>query len=133
MSINSKLLSLITPEVHGVLWLTKESLTEVTELHETLDYLVDGKVFQFLNKMTIKNPEFEDNQFNYFISKSFDRPFFLIHKKGHVSPKKDFSQIKNLLASNSKEDELSILVISHESFSHIKDFKDLGINVQIYS
>ena len=133
MSIDSKLLSLIDSSVNGILWLTKDSIAEQTHIHETLDYLVDGRLYQFLNQMNIKEPNFENNDFSFFISKSFDQPFFLIHKKGQIDLKKDTGTIKSIFESNTDLKEISLFVIGSDQPNLISSFEKGGIKAQSYS
>ena len=133
MSINQELLSQIKPHINGILWLTSSPLREVSEYHETLDSLVDGILYQFLNKVMMNDPEYDSDSFNYFVSQSFGSPFFLIHKKGTIDTKKDLTQIKNLLQSNSEEEELTLMIISASGVNFTKDLKKLGIEAITYT
>ena len=133
MSINQDFLSQIKPDISGVLWLTNTPLREKSDLHETLDYLVDGRLYQFLNKVTLDNPEYDSDLFNYFVSQSFGSPFFLIHKKGDLNAKNDLKQIKNLLQSNTELESIKLMIVSEHQVNFRKELKKLEIDSIIYS
>ncbi len=122
-------LSKITPEVSALIWVTKESIVNESEQHELINYLIDGELYNFIQRAK-KNEVNVDNQINLLSSHSFDNPFFVLQiKEDKNLSSSEITNFKKVLQTNTNLDELSIIILGNVSNAISSSLNKAGIKV----
>jgi hypothetical protein len=125
---------LVTPDIMGILWITPENLMEKPAPFNSFDYLLDGLLTGHYQRKKDAPMVDEIDSMNFFVTRNFDRPFFIGHiyaMLGNVQQKLDQlmtlasplrkSRNKVLLINSTGEDHILYLQTHYTEFEFIED------------
>ncbi len=91
----------IGPEVLGIFWITRKTLSEFPSPFLDVDYLLDGLLTYHLRRTDTKEASTHTERHNFFMSHNFGRPFFVAHINAHEQVlKKDFASLMQLFTES---------------------------------
>ncbi|MBT3583716.1 MAG: hypothetical protein HN509_02315 [Halobacteriovoraceae bacterium] len=108
-----KLQDLLTQEILGIFWVTKEQIKDFPRLYESMDYFMDGLLTKgSLVKEGDSSSSYPDKTF--LLSEHFGAPFFIGHIEESVKKMdQHFAQFMDLV-EGFKSDRKKILVIGQQ-------------------
>lgn len=114
-----KILDHIDSDTVGVIWFSRVPLgssEEKSDIHYVFDYLVDGRLSQFV-EFTAENNIETENENNFFMSNNFNSSFILFNSSVNKEfSKKDFEDFKMILKNLDENKSKSLSVIYPEGF-----------------
>ncbi|WP_034732095.1 hypothetical protein [Bacteriovorax sp. Seq25_V] len=113
--LEDKILSSIDDNCLGVIWFTEEPITTVTPVHQTFNYLVDGRISIFLEHSKVSEIKLDVN--NYFITSNFKKPFIIFNANTkNTFSKNDFEDFKMILEKLDNAENKKLFVVYPESY-----------------
>jgi hypothetical protein len=114
-------IDLFTPDVLGVLWITKQELNRDLPAFSEFNYLFDGLISQYLYGQ-VEDKHLERK--NTFFTKNFDKLVFLVHTRFTENSKNELFEHIDILHYNQTEERRKILILDTETSGLIKFLKD---------
>lgn len=131
-NLNEELLKQIDENTHGIIWFTKETISTVTNLHSTFNYLVDGKISKFIDYSKDSNIDLTAN--NFFITKNFNTPVIIMNSYIQTKfTKNDLEDFKMIIEKFDKKQETKLLVIGPTEFKIPEIIQKSGFKISYFT
>ena len=112
-----------TPEILGVVWITKNELSRELLGFDEFNYLFDGLISQYLYGQKETSSKTDHHKSNIFFTKNFNQNIFLLHLEMQAEVAIVLNQQVQLIEKNKSDERTKILLLDQSE-------KNLGSELQ---